>query len=256
MRTGTASIYDPDALAYFGTAGVDSEHYMNAIHQFVLDLKTANIWNKFDRLWLFANENVTAALTCLKSLQLATAVNGPTLTAGLGFTLNGTSQYLNSNFSPNDAVQYQRNSAHFGCKIEISNGIAFKYAMGVFDTRVAVLRFFDGAAYWADINNEDNNTLNWVGSGRTGLWMINRSSSLESQVYHNGSTAATGSWPSQNVSAVTAPWFIGARNVVGYGGDGFFDGCFSMVTMGASFSASEAAAWNTCVSTLEAAIGF
>jgi len=70
-------------------------------NQLVLDLKAAGIWSKLDTLAIFATDGSSDfALIDWKRLSLYTAVNSPTFTSNGGFTGNGTSSYIDSNFRP------------------------------------------------------------------------------------------------------------------------------------------------------------
>lgn len=53
-----------------------------------------------DDIILLANENAGQALTSLKQRRLATLVAAPTFTIDRGYVLNGTTQYINTNFIP------------------------------------------------------------------------------------------------------------------------------------------------------------
>lgn len=85
--------------------------------QLILRLKANALWEKLDAFYALAAENSVAALINVRNPGTfdATAVNSPTFTAGQGFTGNGTSAYLRSNFNPSTAGgQFAQNSASFG----------------------------------------------------------------------------------------------------------------------------------------------
>ena len=70
-------------------------------NQLMLDLKAAGVWTKLDTLAIFATDgNSDFALIDWKKLSQYTAVNSPTFTTNQGFTGNGTSSYINTNFNP------------------------------------------------------------------------------------------------------------------------------------------------------------
>lgn len=82
------------------------------VSNLIRQLKVAGVWTLLDRLWLFAAEDAAQALTDLVARSAATAVNSPTFTANRGYAGNGTTSYVNSNFTPStDGVQYVRDSA-------------------------------------------------------------------------------------------------------------------------------------------------
>jgi hypothetical protein len=82
-------------------------------NQLVLDLKSGGIWSKLDTFAVFAtNGNIDFALIDWKRLSQYTAVNSPTFTTNEGFTGNGTSSYVDTNFNPSTSgVNYTLNNA-------------------------------------------------------------------------------------------------------------------------------------------------
>lgn len=77
-----------------------SSTYMAAVNTLINTLKTAGVFQRLDRLWLFGAENATQALVDLIGANAATAVNAPTFTPGKGFQGNGTSSYINTGYNP------------------------------------------------------------------------------------------------------------------------------------------------------------
>jgi hypothetical protein len=85
-------------------------------NQLVVDLKDGGIWSKLDTFAVFATDgNSDFALIDWIRLTQYTAVNSPTFTADEGFTGNGTSSYIDTNWNPNtQGVNYTQNDACFG----------------------------------------------------------------------------------------------------------------------------------------------
>jgi hypothetical protein len=80
--------------------------------QLLKDLKDAGIWSKLDTFAVFATDgNSNFALIDWKRLTQYTAVNSPTFTTDGGFTGNGTSSYINTNFIPSNGPNYTLNNA-------------------------------------------------------------------------------------------------------------------------------------------------
>ncbi len=81
----------------------------------VLALKSGGIWNKLDVLYIFANDGGSnfATLNWIRPLvNQATLINSPTFTSNQGFTGNGTSSFINTNFNPaTQGVNYTRLNA-------------------------------------------------------------------------------------------------------------------------------------------------
>jgi len=81
----------------------------------VEDLKTAGVWDKLDVFYVFATDGdsdyATLNWKSPTSFQ-TTKVNSPTFTANGGFTGNGSSSYLDTNFDPSvSGVNYTLNDA-------------------------------------------------------------------------------------------------------------------------------------------------
>jgi hypothetical protein len=81
----------------------------------VLALKSGGIWTKLDVLYIFANDGGSNFGTLnwkAPTLNQATLINSPTFTNNQGFTGNGTSSYINTNFNPaTQGVNYTLNNA-------------------------------------------------------------------------------------------------------------------------------------------------
>jgi hypothetical protein len=82
-------------------------------NQLVIDLKDAGVWDKLDTFAVFATDGSSDfALIDWKRLTQYTAVNSPTFTINQGFKGNGTSSYIDTNFTPStDGVNYQLDNA-------------------------------------------------------------------------------------------------------------------------------------------------
>jgi hypothetical protein len=102
-------------LDYATTQGytLPSESQQLLQNQLVVDLKDGGIWSKLDTFGVFATDgNSDFALIDWKRLSQYTAVNSPTFTTNVGFSGNGTSAYVNTNFNPSTSgVNYTLNNA-------------------------------------------------------------------------------------------------------------------------------------------------
>lgn len=107
-------VKDPDALAWGTAVGLlSTDPRLALIETLIVTLKTAGVWTVFDRLWLFAAQNSTQALTDLVTRSVATAVNTPTFTADRGVTGNGSTSYINTNYDPTvNGVNFTQNAGH------------------------------------------------------------------------------------------------------------------------------------------------
>lgn len=107
VRASTEALTDPDyqaVLDYATTQGytLPSSSQQVLQNQLVVDLKAAGIWSKLDTFAVFATDGSSDfALIDWKRLTDYTAVNSPTFTANEGFEGNGTSAYINTNYTFN-----------------------------------------------------------------------------------------------------------------------------------------------------------
>lgn len=83
--------------------------------QLIKDLKTAGVWDKLDLLYVFATDGDSNFATLnwkAPSSHQVTKVSSPTFTADSGFSGDGSTAYLDTNFSiANDATNYTQNNA-------------------------------------------------------------------------------------------------------------------------------------------------
>jgi hypothetical protein len=137
--------------------------FVTNLNNMVCKLKAAAIWDKLDRLWIFATEDRQHAQICLKSLSAVTEVSSPTWTANQGYNGNGTSSYINTGFiASTQSVNYQTNTASIGIYSRTS-GTSVGVDVGVFQTGVQniselLLRYTTNVGY-VDINTNSSNSV-------------------------------------------------------------------------------------------------
>lgn len=139
--------YNSNAQTYFASLttplNVDTKQKISDYCDCLDDSLNAGARNKtllqlgLDRMWLLANQTSEAALKDLVTLSNATAVNSPTFTAFEGYTGNGTSSYINTNWNgrtAGHAVAYTLNSASFGIYFRTTTDKAGFEVHGVWST--------------------------------------------------------------------------------------------------------------------------
>jgi hypothetical protein len=102
---GLTSAHDPSTDAWINQVVINGGSVSNAratvVDNFIVALKNAGLFTRFDRLYLHAAENQPSALTCLVSLTLATAVNSPSFTVDRGYTgVDASNVHLDTGFNP------------------------------------------------------------------------------------------------------------------------------------------------------------
>lgn len=85
---------------------------------FLVALKTAGVWNLLDILYVYATDGNSDFATLnwkAPTLFQCAKVNSPTFTTNQGFTGNGSTSYVNSNWSAfGNGVNYTQNNASMG----------------------------------------------------------------------------------------------------------------------------------------------
>lgn len=107
-------------------------------NQLVVDLKAAGIWSKLDTFAVFATDgNSDFALIDWIRLSQYTAVNSPTFTADQGFSGNGTSAYIDTNFNlTTDAVNSSQNDIFTGVYLYSYVSSGAQTLFGAYDSSV------------------------------------------------------------------------------------------------------------------------
>lgn len=114
---------DPDAERFFSAVRAGgsrvSEKRQRLYDDLIRRLKLGGVWSLLDTLYILAAADATAALINVRNPGVfdLTAVNSPTFTVDRGYTGDGVTSYLDSNFSPSTAGgQFSQNSAHFSAR--------------------------------------------------------------------------------------------------------------------------------------------
>lgn len=84
------------------------------INNYIKALISSGVWQKFDALYVMAAADSQAARrNWVQDAFNLTGISSPTFSTDLGYSGNGTTSYLTTNFSPStNGVQYLLNSAH------------------------------------------------------------------------------------------------------------------------------------------------
>lgn len=180
---------DPDLRAWMAAVGPVGAAQQSATAALVASLKGSGVWPTLDRLWLFASENATQALTDLVARASATAVGGPTFTAGRGYTA-ASGKYVNSGFNPASGTpNYTRNSASYGLWIETADTNAGSRPMG--NDSAAASEFVVSSPNYLFGVNQGSNGASAVAASTTGCMDSVRTGASATTFYANGVQTAT-----------------------------------------------------------------
>ena len=170
------------------------------------NLKQDGIWSKLDTFSVFATDGDSDfALIDWKRLIQYTAVNSPTFTMNQGFTSNGTSSYILSNFFPlTSSVNYALNSTSFGV-YQTQNDNSIFNAHGIYSSNNSGI-YLNPKTVGGPIRSWNNSggVSTGVVSDRNGLTSTIRTDSTNVNHYRDSSLVAsysrsTTALPSNNV---------------------------------------------------------
>lgn len=211
-----------------------SSVFIENLNTMVFKLKAEKIWDQLDRFWLFATENRQHAKICIKSLSAITEVNSINWTANQGYSGNGTSTYINTNFIASTLGEnYQTNDASIGLYSRDS-GTSTGVDIGVFQSGVIniselLLRFSTNLAY-VDINTNASNSV--ASTNGSGLFLGKRINNSSVALYRNGNILGT-TLTQASSGRPNIPIYMAARNEAGVAGS-FTSRQYSMCCFGSS----------------------
>lgn len=217
-RASAVGAFDADyqaVLNYATTQGytLPSAGQQTLQNQLLVDLKNAGIWNKLDSFRVYAtNGSSSYALIDWKRLVLCTAVNSPTFTTNVGYKGDGTSSYIDSNFTPStNGVNYTLNSASIFAYVSSvrTSGQIQAYQGLFFGTSWILL-----SASTASLGESYVNSMSGVNNGSSGIGfqIVNRTNSTTQNVYYQGNLQGTNS-SSASISLPTGSiWDFAANN--------------------------------------------
>jgi len=230
------------------------------IDNFITMLKDSlgitSLSSKFDAMYLLANESATLGLRNLvKRSSDATAVNSPTFTQWEGFTGNGTSSYLNSNYNPTSAAGvFTLNSASMGIYSRTDGAGNWQDLAGRTDgagVGFSGMTITDGSSLYIRMNsnNAGMSVTNTVGLG---FFIATRINSDSVSIYRNGiklseQTKTTNGLTNANI-------FIGALNTAGVASS-YSTRQYSFVYFGSDLTQTQYRMLNNCVEWYMDALG-
>lgn len=207
-------VYSNAAHSYLSSVQFDGGFVTDArkviVDDLIVHLGTVGLWEKIDRLWIFASENSQSALRDIVSASAAAVVSAPTFTADRGYTGNGTTSYVNSQYTPStNGVKYTQDSAHI-CAWSLTAGAggsnsnrAIGNIVGGTNRSVLIPR---NASDQVQILMNGITSDVAVNTSTDGFFIVNRSASGATQVYRNGSSILSGTSTSTGLptQAITA----------------------------------------------------
>jgi hypothetical protein len=230
--------YEFEALELFSSLTTPlSDTAMIKVNNLIVMLKDSigvdTLSEFFDRFYLLANETAEASVYDLCDSALArrcTAVNSPTHNAFEGFTFNGTSNYLNTNYNPDtQGVNYTLNNCGVGIYIRAvpASVVTAKIVTGV---RVGTTNYL---SFTPTYNNLTYYLLNSNALTRIEVAVTNnpyyisatRNSNLPAGLFGYINYSTLTSAGTNNTNGIPdGNIYIGARNLAPATAENFWDG--------------------------------
>ncbi|MEM9263953.1 MAG: hypothetical protein AAGA46_00340 [Cyanobacteria bacterium P01_F01_bin.13] len=246
---------DPDADAFIARLGGSyTQVQLDAIDAFFVALKNDGLYDDIDFLYIMALQTAADGLLNIKGTNYTGVNNGMTFAAGVGFTGNGTTSYIDTGFNPVTAGgNYSQNSASMG--VLIGNDVTEdKVDMGhgdlasAVDTQSLIITRGFGNAVYGRVNQ-----LAAVGdpiANSSGLTVASRSASNAVTAYRDGSSVATASTAS--TAMLSQNIYIGAAN----NGGATFNSSkqFRLALVASGWDATQNANFDNAVDTLLAVL--
>lgn len=244
--------YDPVAQAYFARfATPPSSAWRNLVNTYIVGMRQIGVLSILDATWIIASvDSQSAGLNLVSSSYTLSPVNAPTFTPYRGYAGNGTSSYLNTNFTPSTATNphFTLNSGHFGLwsrtagsVVELNGSVNLLLSLNNSNSLV-----------WRTNSGTSDTATNTDGSGD---FIANRTGPLAgaSFTYRNGAQLAPTSQTGASGIVDTQNIFIGARDVGGAAS--FSSRQWAMASLGAGLTDTQIAAFYALKRQFLAAIG-
>ena len=175
--------------------------YINQLKQdtLVKSLKQDGSWNFIDVLYILANDDATGNFALLNwtnpSLYSLTRTNSPGFILNRGYTSAGSIGFLSSSWAPSNGINFQQNTASFGCMIynaPLAVGSASIGTSGTAQSQVYMLPRVV-STYRTTLNNATSNAStvpqNFMDRRVLGVF---RSSSVNYEQFYPSSSIADG----------------------------------------------------------------
>ena len=221
FERGVGPILDPSTQALLDQAALDgftaaSGSVLTALNTAIVDLKAQNIWTNKDAIWVFATngDNNFALYNIKDPSSIATRINSPVFVPLEGYTFDGVSSYIDSNYNLSTGTNYTLNSGGFTLYTRINaNTGGFGTPLGA-ETSAATDRnlIIPRNGLTISINS---NSVNFITGENTkiGYFQLYRTNSTTESYKVNDD--AIGSITRASSALANANLYVGALNRVG-----------------------------------------
>lgn len=264
LRHGAASAaggsLDPATTAWInavvGAGGTVGGTQQTNVDTLIKALKSAGAFTVLDRWWLLGSENTQQQQIDIIALQSWTSHGAGSFSVNSGYTGDGSTGYLDSNFIPLSAGgNWTLNSATIGAYV-LTNRTTTAAKASIGSTNASANSGFTyivplQTTFQYDLNG---NTFPTVANGSArGHWMVTRTTSSLVTAYKNGSSFGSSGADSATVLP-NQTVLISATNNIGLI-DNFSDDECLAAYFGGGMDATMAAAVDSAVNTYATALG-
>lgn len=202
--------------AVVAAGGTVSDTQKTRVDALIVGLKADGLWTLLDAMWLHAGELVSQqARIDIKSLTAATAVNSPGLAAG-GYLGNGTSSYINTNFTAYS--NFTQNSGSFGAYCTtVSTATDTTAIMSMRDASVFcdILPQYSTNQGFARCNRLGGDLLIAANTQRAGFYVAVSAGLNDHRLYKNGNTTPIATNTPNSQTAPSFAFYLLAQNNIG-----------------------------------------
>lgn len=251
INNGAYSVFDPDAKAFFDAAGITDATQQEAVNQFVLSTKAANIWSKFLAVFPFVGGSAIPHSYNLANPSLHQITwNGTVVHNGNGVTGNGINGYGEvSNLRGEDTVA---NDSAFGAYVRTNSDGPY-HEIG--SNQMVIFALFAGSAYFDNAFNGGSGRTSTANTDSRGLFVSSRTGAAVHKGYRNGSQIGPTCTGAQGDLSVIADGNFavaatGGSPPINYSPRNF---CFAFVSSG--LSDADVSALYTAVQTMQTTLG-
>jgi hypothetical protein len=220
------------------------------INTCIAALKTAGVWTKCDRIYVFAAHDAQAARLDWKTpgTDTLTVSGAPVFTTDQGYQGDAVSGYLYGATNFSAFTQFTQNSAHISVWNR-SDVTSTKSLFGTLTLATTVANPKTGVPGFIYRVNQNSGTEHTGLAGYTGHMLAVRTGASATTAYRNGSSVGTGSVASVAPSADPLGVFRAANTQ--------FNGeqQAALISIGAALNATEASDFYTAVQTYMTAVG-
>jgi hypothetical protein len=207
---GSFTSIDPDAQAFFDrvttAGGTLSETEKTATNQLVLDMKSAGIWSSMKAVYPMVGASGASCAQNLKSSSFTGVFYGGNTFASTGFTPNGTTGYMDTNYNASVAGSLDSSHASYYSRTNTTNG---GEDMGTYGNGGQQI----GYAFGLTANYLAFNSIEYIGPSFTptiGLLLATRISSTTTKWFHRNNSPYSDNQTSTSLK--NANLFLGGLN--------------------------------------------